>query len=216
MNRKIDALDTILIMGAEGSGKTCLWHWLRFGKGLETVTSMAVNDETFALHSEVKDKQPGRPVHIVDLPGNSRLINAAKEYFPVTRGIIYMVDATAFKDQVRGIADQLYMVLTSEKLIANRCEVFVACNKSDLPTAKDKDLIKRVLEKEMNALCRSKAAAPAADKAANGDEERMLVDEDEEFDFDKAPLQLYFVETTLTSIPDKVRKFEGFIRSLVK
>eukprot|EP00162_Nutomonas_longa_P007733 comp17992_c0_seq1/m.31357 comp17992_c0_seq1/g.31357 ORF comp17992_c0_seq1/g.31357 comp17992_c0_seq1/m.31357 type:complete len:321 (-) comp17992_c0_seq1:57-1019(-) len=214
LTREKDRLNTILIMGPEASGKTCLWHWLRYGKKLHSVTSMQPNDETFALHSETSTGVSGCPTHIVDLPGHPRLNALAKDFFPITRGIIYMLDSTTFKDQIRVIADQLYLIFTSDKLVKNDCEVFIACNKIDLPTAKAPALIKKVLEKELTSLAKSKAASPDA-IGKKEEEEILLVDEDEEFDFEKAPMKTYFVETTLTSEKDTVRQFEGFIRSIV-
>lgn len=207
--------NTILIMGPEGSGKTCLWHWLRFGTELGTVTSGKVNEETFQLHSEVKEGINRSPVHIVDCPGNPRLCNIPKDFFPVTTGIIYLIDSTNFRDQARVIGDQLYQILTSEKLIRNECEVFIACNKSDLEASKDWELIKKHLQKEMNNLCKSKAASPDTTAGGDKEEERLLVEEDEDFDFDNTTLKCYFVNTTLRSKQDKMVRFEGFIRSRV-
>ena len=48
------------------------------------------------------------------------------------------------------------------KVFGQVCEVYIACHKSDLPTAKDPELIKKLIEREMNALCKSKAASPEA------------------------------------------------------
>ncbi|KAK3004266.1 hypothetical protein RJ639_017874 [Escallonia herrerae] len=73
--------NTVVLMGLSGSGKTTLFYQLRDGSSHQgTVTSMEPNDSTFVLYSETSTKGKIKPVHVVDVPGHSRLRSKLEEY----------------------------------------------------------------------------------------------------------------------------------------
>nr|TKS10046.1 hypothetical protein D5086_0000086320 [Populus alba] len=75
--------NTIVLSGLSGSGKTVLFYQLRDGSSHQgTVTSMEPNEGTFLLHSESAKKGKIKPVHVVDVPGHSRLRPKLDEFLP--------------------------------------------------------------------------------------------------------------------------------------
>ncbi|KAK3027655.1 hypothetical protein RJ639_040618 [Escallonia herrerae] len=89
--------NTVVLTGLRGSGKTTLFYQLRDGSShLGTVTSMEPNDSTFVLHFETSKKGKIKPVHIVDVPGHSRLRSKLDEFLLQATGVVFVVDALEF------------------------------------------------------------------------------------------------------------------------
>ncbi|GFZ00070.1 signal recognition particle binding protein [Actinidia rufa] len=70
-----------------------------------TVTSMEPNEGTFVLHYEMSKKGKIKPVHIVDVPGHSRLRPKLDEFLPQAAGIVFVVDALQFLPNCRAASD---------------------------------------------------------------------------------------------------------------
>ncbi|KAH0763833.1 hypothetical protein KY290_019906 [Solanum tuberosum] len=111
--------NTIVLTGQSGSGKT-----YRFHQG--TVTSMEPNEGSFILHSEEDKKGKLKHVHVVDVPGHSRLRPKLDEY--------------------------LYEILTKASVVKKNVLVLLICNKVDKVTAHTAEFIRKQLEKEINKL----------------------------------------------------------------
>ncbi|RXH72348.1 hypothetical protein DVH24_012032 [Malus domestica] len=78
-----------LISGHSGSGKTVLFYQLRDGSSHQgTVTSMEPNDGYFVLHSENSKGGKENPVHLIDVPGHSRLRAQLDDFLPQAAGIL--------------------------------------------------------------------------------------------------------------------------------
>ncbi|URE30305.1 ADP-ribosylation factor GTPase-activating protein [Musa troglodytarum] len=98
--------NTIVLAGLNGSGKTVLFYQLRDGSPhLGTVTSMEPNDGTFVLHSELEKKGKLNPVHLIDVPGHSRLRPKLDEFLPHAAGVIFVVDSLDFLPNCRAAAE---------------------------------------------------------------------------------------------------------------
>nr|KJB21013.1 hypothetical protein B456_003G186100 [Gossypium raimondii] len=88
--------NTVILTGLSGSGKTVLFYQLRDGSVHQgTITSMEPNESTIVLNSD-SNKRKSKPVHIVDVPGHSRLRPKLDEFLPRAAGIVFVVDSLEF------------------------------------------------------------------------------------------------------------------------
>lgn len=158
-------LNTIVLAGVCGGGKTVLFYQLRDGSSHQgTVTSMDPNEGTFVLHSETPIKKGKfKPVHIVDVPGHSRLRPKLDEYLPQAAGLIFVVDALEFLHSCRQVAEYLYDILTKASVVKMKIPILILCNKTEKVSAHSKDFIRKQLEKEIDKLRTSRNAISEAD-----------------------------------------------------
>eukprot|EP00252_Welwitschia_mirabilis_P021662 TRINITY_DN5611_c0_g1_i1.p1 TRINITY_DN5611_c0_g1~~TRINITY_DN5611_c0_g1_i1.p1 ORF type:complete len:279 (-),score=42.06 TRINITY_DN5611_c0_g1_i1:276-1013(-) len=157
-------LNTILLTGLSGAGKTVLFYQLRDGSVHQgTVTSMEPNEDCFILHSEKLKKGKIKPIHVVDLPGHSRLRSKLDEFLSQAAGIVFLVDALDFLQNSRGTAEYLYDILTRAFVVKKKIPVLIFCNKVDRVTAHSKEFIRKQLEKEIEKLRISRSAISEAD-----------------------------------------------------
>ncbi|KXG27540.2 hypothetical protein SORBI_3005G001400 [Sorghum bicolor] len=156
--------NTIVLSGLSGSGKTTIFYQLRDGSSHQgTVTSMEENNDTFVLHSEQERKGKVKPVHVVDVPGHSRLKPKLDEVLPKAAGVVFIVDAQDFLSSMQAAAEYLYDILTKAIVVKKKVPVLIFCNKTDKVTAHSKEFIKKQLEKEINKLRESRNAISSAD-----------------------------------------------------
>ncbi|WJX62035.1 hypothetical protein P8452_47074 [Trifolium repens] len=142
--------NTIVLTGLSGSGKTVIFYQLRDGSTHQgTVTSMEPNEDTFILHGETTKKGKIKPVHIVDVPGHSRLRPKLDEYLPQAAGIVFVVDALDFLPNCRAASEYLYDLLTKGSVVRKKIPLLILCNKTDKVTAHTKEFIRRQIEKEV-------------------------------------------------------------------
>ncbi|XVF11121.1 hypothetical protein REPUB_Repub07fG0241800 [Reevesia pubescens] len=158
--------NTIVLTGLSGSGKTVLFHQLRDGSSHQgTVTSMEPNEGTFVLNSESNKKGKIKPVHLVDVPGHSRLQPKLDDFLPQAAGIVFVVDAVEFLPNLPSVSEYLYDLLTKASVVKKKIPVLICCNKSDKVTAHTKEFIRKQMEKEIDKLRASRSAISAADIA---------------------------------------------------
>ncbi|XP_022737983.1 signal recognition particle receptor subunit beta-like isoform X2 [Durio zibethinus] len=155
--------NTIVLTGLSGSGKTVLFYQLRDGSSHQgTVTSMEPNEGTFVLNSE-SNKGKIKPVHLVDVPGHSRLWPKLDEFLPQAAGIVFLVDSLEFLPNLRSASEYLYDILTKADVVKKKIPVLICCNKCEKVTSHSKDFIKKQMEKEIDKLRASRSAISAAD-----------------------------------------------------
>ncbi|KAJ6684745.1 MULTI-COPPER OXIDASE [Salix purpurea] len=158
--------NTIVLSGLSGSGKTVLFYQLRDGSSHQgTVTSMEPNEGTFLLHSESAKKGKIKPVHVVDVPGHSRLRPKLDEFLPQAAGIVFVVDALEFLPNLSAVTEYLYDILTKASVVKRKLPVLICCNKTDKVTAHTKEFIRKQLEKEIEKLRVSRSGVSDADIA---------------------------------------------------
>lgn len=160
--------NTIVLSGLSGSGKTILFYQLRDGSSHQgTVTSMEPNEGTFVLNSEKMDNKNGKlkPIHVVDVPGHSRLRPKLDEFLPHAAGIVFVVDALEFLPNCRAVSEYLYDILTRASVVRKKIPLLILCNKVDKPSAHSKEFIRKQLEKEIDKLRASRTAVSEADVA---------------------------------------------------
>ena len=175
--------DTILLLGACGSGKTCLIHGLTGGLFPKTVTSI----EPFEWSNESGDiEYLPKTAKIVDYPGYPRLRNGMHSYLSNTKAIIFVVDSRNVGDEaIQSSGELLAHVLTRPAFVEQNIPIFMACNKSDMHGAKSDDFIFKRLEKELDKLkdTRSVLMETEGGDGGEGSNEIMLGTE-ERFEFD--------------------------------
>ncbi|CAH8260040.1 unnamed protein product [Arabidopsis lyrata] len=130
-----------------------------------TVTSMEPNEGTFVLHTENTKKGKINPVHLVDVPGHSRLRPKLEEFLPQAAAIVFVVDALEFLPNCRAASEYLYDILTNANVVKNKISVLLCCNKTDKLTAHTKEFIRKQMEKEIEKLRASRSAVSTADIA---------------------------------------------------
>ncbi|KAK8953818.1 hypothetical protein KSP39_PZI002591 [Platanthera zijinensis] len=201
----------IVLAGLSGSGKTILFYQLRDGSSHQgTVTSMEPNDDIFVLHSEVDKKAKTKPVHVVDVPGHSRLRPKLDVFLPQAAGLVFVVDALDFLPNCRVAAEYLYDILTKASIVKKKIPVLILCNKTDKVTAHSKEFIRKQLEKEIDKLRTSRTAISTADVT----NEYTLGVPGEPFSFSHCQNQVTVAEAS--GLTGEVSQAEHFIREHVK
>ncbi|XVF52287.1 hypothetical protein PTKIN_Ptkin05aG0007000 [Pterospermum kingtungense] len=203
--------NTILLTGLSGSGKTVLFYQLRDGSSHQgTVTSMEPNEGTFVLNSESNKKGKIKPVHLVDVPGHSRLQPKLDEFLPQAAGIVFVVDSLEFLPNLHLVAEYLYDILTKASVVKKKIPLLICCNKSDKVTAHSKDFIKKQLEKQIDKLRASRTAISAADISSDF----TLGVPGEAFTFSQCRNKVTVAEAS--GLTGEVAQVEQFIREHVK
>uniref|UniRef100_A0A5B7C6T5 Signal recognition particle receptor subunit beta n=1 Tax=Davidia involucrata TaxID=16924 RepID=A0A5B7C6T5_DAVIN len=203
--------NTIVLTGLSGSGKTVLFYQLRDGSSHQgTVTSMEPNEGTFVLHSEMTKEGKIKPVHIVDVPGHSRLRPKLDEFLPRAAGIVFVVDALEFLPNCRAASEYLYDILTRASVVKKKIPVLILCNKVDKVTAHTKEFIRKQLEKEIDKFRASRTAISAADVA----NEYTLGVPGEAFAFSQCHNKVTVAEAS--GLTGDISQLEQFIREYVK
>ncbi|GFP97468.1 signal recognition particle receptor subunit beta [Phtheirospermum japonicum] len=203
--------NTVVLTGLSGSGKTIIFYQLRDGSSHQgTVTSMEPNEGTFVLHSETTQKGKVKPVHIVDVPGHSRLRPKLDEFLPQAAGIVFVVDAVEFLPNVRAASEYLYDLLTKACVVKKKIPLLLLCNKVDKVTAHTKDFIRKQLEKEIDKLRASRTSLSTADVT----NEYTLGVPGEAFAFHQCYNKITVAEAS--GLTGDISQLEQFIREYVK
>ncbi|XP_030572364.1 signal recognition particle receptor subunit beta [Drosophila novamexicana] len=132
-----------LLTGLCEAGKSAIFMQLVHGKFPETFTSIKEN---------VGEYRSGHVAgRLVDIPGHYRVRDKCFElYKRNAKGIIFVVDSVTAQKDIRDVADTLYTILADSA--TQPCSVLVLCNKHDQTTAKSAQVIKSLLEKEINTV----------------------------------------------------------------
>ncbi|CAN6454424.1 unnamed protein product [Victoria cruziana] len=203
--------NTIVLAGLSGSGKTVIFYQLRDGSSHQgTVTSMDQNEGTFILHSEADKKGKIKPVHIVDVPGHSRLRPKLDEFLPEAAGVIFIIDALDFLPNIQAVAEYLYDILTKACIVKKKTPVMMVCNKADKVTAHSKEFIRKQLERELDKLRASRNAISAADIG----NEFMLGEPGKPFAFSECCNKV--TVTDASGMTGEISEIEHFIRKHVR
>ncbi|KAL2343511.1 hypothetical protein Fmac_004796 [Flemingia macrophylla] len=203
--------NTVVLTRLSGSGKTVIFYQLRDGSTHQgTVTSMEPNEDTFILHSEKTGKGKIKSVHVVDVPGHSRLRPKLDEYLPQAAGIVFVVDALDFLPNCRSASEYLYDLLTKGSVVKKKIPVLILCNKTDKVTAHTKEFIRRQIEKEIDKLRASRSTISAADIA----NEFSLGIPGEPFSFTQCSNKVTTADAS--GLTGEISQLEEFIREHVK
>ncbi|TDG53030.1 hypothetical protein AWZ03_000573 [Drosophila navojoa] len=132
-----------LLTGLTEAGKSAIFMQLVHNKFPDTFTSMKENVGEYR-----SGHVSGR---LVDIPGHYRVRDKCfEQYKRNAKGIIFVVDSVTIQKDIRDVADTLYTILADTA--TQPCSVLILCNKQDLTTAKSSQVIKSLLEKELNTV----------------------------------------------------------------
>lgn len=173
--RKRQPRDTVLILGPCDSGKTRLFYSLLGPAYATLATVSSVKPNRLELRSLQADSpllktlgedhtvRPGR--WLVDFPGHPRLQYRLNELLPRALCVVYVLDATN-KPSTKRAAEHLYDLFIHPDVLENQTPFLLACNKTDLPAAKTVAGVREDLQREIERLRVSRAAALEGEDAA--------------------------------------------------
>ncbi|KAJ0176730.1 hypothetical protein K1T71_007909 [Dendrolimus kikuchii] len=142
-SRRRTVRKSVLLTGLSDSGKTLLFVRLAYSQYRQTFTSMKENVEEYITSN--------KSLKIVDLPGQERLRNKFfDQYKNSAKAIVYVVDSVTIQKEIRDVAEYLYTILADPVVQSNCPPLLILCNKQDQPLAKGPQVIKSLLEKEIN------------------------------------------------------------------
>jgi len=177
----------VLVCGSSDGGKTSLLAQLVSGKPVETVTSLIENRHPWQVEG-------GRSVDLVDVPGSERIRGAiVDKYSSGARGILFVVDSATVAKQVRDVAEFLHSILSSPSVAANSPPLMVLCNKQDVAVAKSSQVIKGLLEKELDKV-RVSRGSQLDNLEGSGQEAVYIGKEGRAFDFSQLRSRVEFCE----------------------
>lgn len=138
-----------LLTGLCDSGKSVIFTQLLYSKVPETFTSISENVGTY---------QSGRlSAPLIDIPGHERVRDKFfDQYKNTAKGVIFVVDSVTIQKDVRDVADYLYTLLSDAAI--GPCSVLILCNKQDEEMAKSAQVIKTLLEKEINTVRKTRTS----------------------------------------------------------
>lgn len=209
--RRVDKRNAVLVLGIPGAGKTTLFYLLRDGELHPTLSSLKENEGTFFFHGEPR-KDVSSPVHLVDIPGHLRLRPRIHQFLPITRSIVFVIDAVDFLKEKHLIAEYLYDLLVNKTINDKDVQILLACNKMDLLTATPVPVIKEHLEKEINEL----RTARESSTAIEDDQENALSlgIEGEKVKLDELPVSLSW--SGISAKNKDIESVKSFIRKLIR
>ncbi|XP_058970678.2 signal recognition particle receptor subunit beta [Pocillopora verrucosa] len=182
----------ILFVGLTDAGKTLLFSRLSSGKHVMTHTSIKENKNLY----KVKGRKSGKTLDLIDLPGHERVRSRfVEQYKSQTRGILFVVDSVNFPREARDVAEIMYDILGDKYLSKSTSSILVVCNKQDLTMAKSQSVIKSQLEKEINTLRVTRAAALQGQDGGPTNDAAYVGKKGKDFEFSHVlPLTVEFAE----------------------
>lgn len=177
--------NVVLLTGLSDSGKTAIFSKIIFNKPKNSVTSLKENEAT------VKEFN----LTIIDLPGADRLRNNYwEQYRTKAHHVIFVIDSSTVEAKLRDLGEYLYMLLSDKTLHNNKIQFSIACNKQDLEGANKVEQIKPILEKELNAI--KKTRSGQLGKTSDEEDEDYLT-KFTEGDISLDNLKVNFIETSV-------------------
>eukprot|EP00913_Durusdinium_trenchii_P001522 g1409.t1 len=122
------------MLGQCGAGKTATFFRLRDGEEVQTVSSLQLSRDKFPIKAGENADQNLPSVEVVDFPGHLRMRGKASDMLPEARCIIYL--------------DMLEL----------HTPILIACNKSDLGSARSEKFIVEEIEREIEQMRVSRGA----------------------------------------------------------
>jgi len=148
--------EMLLLLGQCGAGKTALFYQLKDQLEARLVSSLTANRDTLKIKVGDSDEIIG-PIETIDYPGHQRFRGKQAELYKDSRFIVYVVDSED-KQKLKDAAEHLYEILTSQEVIDLHIPILLACNKSDLSSARTEKFIVEEIEREMEQMRVSRGA----------------------------------------------------------
>eukprot|EP00435_Cladocopium_sp_Y103_P040529 s2202_g11.t1 len=147
-----------LMLGQCGSGKTATFFRLRDGEEVQTVSSLQLQRDSFPIKAGENPDQQLSSVEVIDFPGHLRMRGKANDMLPEARCIIYLVDSDDKPKLKDDVAEHFYELLTNRDMLELHTPILIACNKSDLSTARSEKFIVEEIEREIEQMRVSRGA----------------------------------------------------------
>ncbi|XP_013186843.1 signal recognition particle receptor subunit beta [Amyelois transitella] len=193
--RRRHARRSVLLTGLSDSGKTLLFVQLAYSQYRQTFTSMKENvEEYITSNSSLK---------LVDLPGQERLRNKFfDQYKNGAKAIVYVIDSVTIQKEIRDVAEYLYTILVDPVVQSNCPPVLILCNKQDQPLAKGSQVIKSLLEKELNLVRVTKSSQLQSVDPAQSNNSTYLGKLGKDFEFSHLSCRVDIAESSATTGDD--------------
>jgi signal recognition particle receptor subunit beta len=195
---------SLLLFGPVGAGKSALYHQLRFGRVVPTVSSMEPTEASFVPQggSEGQGGGRGRAVHAVDMPGTGRLRSRLIEEAASAAALVCVLDGTQLSSQAREAAGMLFEVLSHEAVMRRKPALLVTVNKRDCAGTATPAVARRSLEQEIQRV--RLARITMGDTSGRDKTLRGIADDSQgPFSFDQLDQTVSFVASSATK-PDVV------------
>ncbi|CAH2234523.1 jg1663 [Pararge aegeria aegeria] len=187
---------SVLLTGLSDAGKTSLFVRLTYSEFRQTFTSMKENIEDFVTSNN-------KTLRIVDLPGQERLRNKFfDQYKHSAKAIVYVVDSVTIQKEIRDVAEYLYTILVDPVILSNCPPLLILCNKQDLPMAKGGQLIKSLLEKEINLVRVTKSSQLESVDPSQSKNVTYLGKLGKDFEFSQLGCKVEVLESSINTVDD--------------
>lgn len=186
---------SILLAGLSDAGKTLLFVRLVYSQFRQTFTSMKENLEEYITSHQ--------PLRIVDLPGQERLRNKYfDQYKNNAKAIVYVVDSVTIQKEIRDVAEYLYTILLDTVVQSYNPPLLILCNKQDQPMAKGSQVIKSLLEKEINLVRVTKSSQLQSVDPSQSNNSTYLGKLGKDFEFSHIGSKVEFIECSANTGED--------------
>lgn len=202
---------SILLTGLSDAGKTLLFVRLVYSQYRQTFTSMKENIEDYITSNKT--------LRIVDLPGQERLRNKFfDQYKNSAKAIVYVVDSVTIQKEIRDVAEYLYTILLDPVVQSNCPPLLILCNKQDQPMAKGSQVIKGLLEKEINLVRITKSSQLQSVDSNQTNNSTYLGKLGKEFEFTHLSCKVEFLECSANvsddDNPTDIKELQDWISKL--
>ncbi|VVC30228.1 Small GTP-binding protein domain,P-loop containing nucleoside triphosphate hydrolase,Signal [Cinara cedri] len=175
----------VLLVGLCDSGKTALFSYLSFNKPIQSFMSQVENI------AEYKSKKS--LLRLVDIPGHERVFPKYWEMYKMNcKGVMFVIDSETVQTNICDVAELLYRILTDDTIQSNKVKIMIVCNKQDKLMAKGAEVIKTLLENELDTLKLTKMSQL---ESIDGKKNKSLLGRKKKhFDFSHCPMPVEFAE----------------------
>ncbi|RZF44663.1 hypothetical protein LSTR_LSTR000615 [Laodelphax striatellus] len=175
----------ILLTGLCDSGKTLIYSHLLHNKFVATHTSIKENVGDYFIKN--------RCLRLIDIPGHERLRGRYIDtYKGLARGVVFVIDSVTLQKEIRDAAEFLYTLLLDPVLLKAKPQLLILCNKQDQTMAKGANVVKSLLEKELNVLKVTKTNQLTSIEGSSNT--AYLGSAGKDFDFSQSTIPVEFAE----------------------
>lgn len=155
------------------------------------------------MKENVEEYITSKSLRLVDLPGQERLRNKFfDQYKNSAKAIVYVIDSVTIQKEIRDVAEYLYTILLEPAVQSYSPPVLILCNKQDQPLAKGSQVIKSLLEKEMNLVRVTKSSQLQSVDPSVSNSSTYLGKPGKDFEFSHLGSKIEFAECSANTGDD--------------
>ncbi|KAF0773679.1 signal recognition particle receptor subunit beta [Aphis craccivora] len=195
----------VLIVGLCDSGKTALFSYLLYNKPIQSFTSQVENTGEF--------KSKKNLLRIVDIPGHERVFTKYWDAYKMNcKGVMFVVDSETAQTDICDVAELLYRILTDATIQSNKSKIVILCNKQDKVMAKGSEVIKTLLEKELDTLRLTKSNQL---ESIDGKKNKTLLGKKKKhFEFSHCQMAVEFAEVITSSSDVNLEPIKDWLENI--